>query len=171
MCTKVSSEETGCQMSSKSLFAWVIDFNGKSTPSRVIQSLDVRESRWLYFDVYIFCVVFLKKLFWFNRIRIFSSSSVWTIDWILTNTSTPTQSKPRSNCNKSSIQPHSLELQDWTLIIRCSLMSYPGYVFCEEGLNPLQGMYLEYSRQGWYDLVLLVTWSRDLWLKWIPHQS
>ena len=47
--------------------------------------------------------------------------SIWTIDWTLTNTTTPSQSQWR--CTR-----HFPEIQNWSLIIRCSLLSYPWHL-------------------------------------------
>ena len=51
------------------------------------------------------------------------NSSIRFIERILTGTTTPGQSESGDNGNK-----HCAELQDWSLIIKCSFLSYPGHL-------------------------------------------
>ena len=71
------------------------------------------------------------------------------LDPYLTNSTTPSQSEPRSNDNEG-VFPVSPKLQNWSLTTRCSLVPCPVHpkFFCFEGdlLNLLQDMQSPYSK-------------------------
>ena len=59
-----------------------------------------------------------------------SQTSIWLIDGNLTCITTLGHSGPGSNGYKGVIlHPCTLEIQNWSLPIRCNLVSYLGYVF------------------------------------------
>ena len=99
-------------------------------------------------------IIFLRSfisILWFpgmvksTKCRLFSNRFIWPIYTTLTGDTTSGQSEPGNNANNGSTCL-SQDFQNWSLIIKWSLVSCPGYrPFREKGLTPLHGIQSAYS--------------------------
>ena len=110
---------------------WLIDFNSMSTGLGLFYAERLRNHIQCTFISNIFLCSFLKIFFctlsyWMQK----SFEQIYfTQRWgTLTSTTTLCQSETGSNSNEGVI-PHSLDLQNWSLTFRCSLVPHLRYSF------------------------------------------
>ena len=105
----------------------LIDFNTMSTCLELLYAKRLGNHLQSTFIFTFFVQLFLKRVFfstWSHQIWIIFNRSIWLIEVTQTGTTIPDQNNGHEGMN-----PHSQSLQNWSLTIRCSLVSYPKHPF------------------------------------------